>query len=65
LSPSLTEEDLDTVRSFVAAQGGLAAATQLATTHYERALAALAETPEHPARHELRAIAESSWQGRR
>ncbi|MBP2325488.1 geranylgeranyl pyrophosphate synthase [Kibdelosporangium banguiense] len=64
LAPSLTESDLDTVRSLVAARGGLAAATQLATTHYQRALAALAETPAHPARHELQAMAESSWQGR-
>lgn len=64
LAPSLTEADLDAVRSLVADRGGLAAATQLATSHYQRALAALAETPAHPARDELRAIAETSWQSR-
>nr|WP_042181165.1 polyprenyl synthetase family protein [Kibdelosporangium sp. MJ126-NF4]CEL14855.1 Octaprenyl diphosphate synthase / Dimethylallyltransferase / Geranyltranstransferase / Geranylgeranyl diphosphate synthase [Kibdelosporangium sp. MJ126-NF4]CTQ96514.1 Octaprenyl diphosphate synthase (EC 2.5.1.90) / Dimethylallyltransferase (EC 2.5.1.1) / Geranyltranstransferase (EC 2.5.1.10) / Geranylgeranyl diphosphate synthase (EC 2.5.1.29) [Kibdelosporangium sp. MJ126-NF4] len=63
LAPTLTEEDLPAIRSLVAARGGLDAAADLATSHYRAALAALDEMPEHPARHELRAIAESSWQG--
>jgi geranylgeranyl pyrophosphate synthase len=60
LAPSFSGGDLAQVRALVTRHGGLRAARTLAGVHFGRASAALARTPDRPARRTLAAMLEAS-----
>jgi geranylgeranyl pyrophosphate synthase len=60
LAPSFSGGDLMTVRELVTAHGGLRAARTLAGVHFGQAHAALARTPDGPARRALAGMLEAS-----